>query len=49
MGDSYIEKNPKNSSYLVPLYDRGADIVVHRVKFFKNSPILPGFEPTNHL
>ncbi len=50
MDDSYIEKmNPKNSFYLMPLHDHGADIVVHLVKLFSNSVILLAFEPRTHL
>ncbi len=50
MGDSYIEKmNPENSSYFVPLHDHDADIIVHLVKFLKNSINLLGLEPRTHL
>ncbi len=52
MGDAYIEKmNPKNSSYLMPLHDHGADIVVHLVpcKIKKKFIILLGFEPKTNL
>ncbi len=50
MGDSHIEKmNPKDSSYLMPLYDHGTDIIVHLVKLKKNSYIVLAFEPRTHL